>query len=138
MRHQPPHHGVCIAIGLRDLRRVAAAKDNKNLQRVDTKALAGAPRRFSERRKCRGDEILFLFFCELGKTAFFLFRALFFLFFCFCRLLRRFLFFLCRQQFEAERADREPQVQLLSEPQQRAHAEKSDQKKDQQDDPNHF
>ena len=78
--------------------------------------------------------------CWEGKRRFFpcRFRLVFFLFFCFCRLLRRFLFFLCRQQCEAERADREPQVQLLPEPQQRAHAEKSDQKKDQQADPDHF
>lgn len=74
VRHHTPHRGARIAVGLRDIRGVRAAKDDENFQWVDAKALAGAFRCLLERRERRRDEVPELLFCRLGERG---------LFFCF-------------------------------------------------------
>ena len=71
VRHHTPHRGARIAVGLRDIRGVRAAKDDENFQRVDAKALAGAFRCLLERRERRRDEVPeLLFLSAWGARAF--------------------------------------------------------------------
>ena len=59
-------------------------------------------------------------------------------FFSFAFFFRRFFLFLCWQQREAERADRKLHAQLVAELHQRAHTQKADQNKNEQDDANYL
>ena len=71
VRHHTPHRGARIAVGLRDIRGVRAAKDDENFQRVDAKALAGAFRCLLERRERRRDEVFsFAFFFGVSFFSF--------------------------------------------------------------------
>ena len=114
-----------------------AAKDNKDLQRVDAKALAGAPRRSLSAESAVGDEIPFsLLFVSLGRPRFF-FPRFFPSFFVFCRLLRRFLFSFAGGSVKRNRPTESRRFNSCRTARAPSRGE-SDQKKDQQDDPNHF